>query len=88
MKRIDHSQAYSFDGAYTNQAEEYFSRLRRAEIGIHHHIAGAYLLRYAQESSWRDRLRNVIARQRLFCPPECVRNEPVQLAVAEQLDPP
>jgi hypothetical protein len=25
--------------------------LRRAEIGIHHHIAGAYLLRYAQESS-------------------------------------
>jgi hypothetical protein len=28
----------------TNQAEEYFSRLRRAEIGIHHHIAGAYLL--------------------------------------------
>jgi hypothetical protein len=35
-------------------AEEYFSRLRRAEIGIHHHIAGAYLLRYAQESSWRE----------------------------------
>jgi hypothetical protein len=28
--------------------------LRRAEIGIHHHIAGAYLLRYAQESSWRE----------------------------------
>ncbi|MEH2472999.1 transposase-like protein [Nitrobacteraceae bacterium AZCC 2161] len=54
MKRIDHSQAYSFDGACTNQAEEYFSRLRRAEIGIHHHIAGAYLLRYAQESSWRE----------------------------------
>src|SRR5258708_40226475 len=34
-------------------AEEYFSPFRRAEIGIHHHIAGAYLLRYAQESSWR-----------------------------------
>ena len=44
----------SLDGACTNQAEEYFSRLRRAEIGIHHHIAGAYLLRYAQESSWRE----------------------------------
>jgi hypothetical protein len=28
--------------------------LRRAEIGIHHHIAGAYLLRYAQESSWQE----------------------------------
>jgi ISXO2-like transposase domain len=52
MKRVDHSQACSFDGARSNQAEDYFSRLRRAEIGIHHHIAGAYLLRYAQESSW------------------------------------
>ncbi|MBB1090028.1 IS1595 family transposase [Rhodopseudomonas palustris] len=54
VKRIDHSQAYSYDGACTNQAEEYFSRLRRAEIGIHHHIAGDYLLRYAQESAWRE----------------------------------
>jgi hypothetical protein len=53
MKRINHQEAYSLDGACTNQAEEYFSRLRRAEIGIHHLIAGAYLLRYAQESSWR-----------------------------------
>jgi hypothetical protein len=35
-------------------AEEFFSRMRRAEIGHHHHIAGAYLLRYAQEASWRE----------------------------------
>jgi hypothetical protein len=35
------------------------SRLRRAEIDIHHHIAGAYLLRYAQESSWREDNRRV-----------------------------
>lgn len=54
MKRIDHSQAYSEAGACTNMAEEYFSRLRRAEAGHHHHIAGAYLLRYAQEASWRE----------------------------------
>ena len=40
-------------------AEEYFSRLRRAEIGIHHHIARSYLLRYAQESSWREDNRRV-----------------------------
>src|ERR1043166_6876823 len=53
MKRIDHAEAYSMDGACTNAAEEYFSRLRRAEIGHHHHIAGDYLLRYAQEASWR-----------------------------------
>jgi transposase-like protein len=54
MKRINHEEAYSYDGACTNWAEEYFSRIRRAEIGHHHHIAGAYLLRYAQESSWRE----------------------------------
>lgn len=54
MKRINHEQAYSLDGACTNWAESYFSRLRRAEQGHHHHIAGAYLLRYAQEASWRE----------------------------------
>ena len=59
MKRIDHSKAYSFDGACTNMAEEYFSRLRRAEAGHHHHIAGTYLLRYAQEASWREDNRRV-----------------------------
>ena len=40
-------------------AEEYFSRLRRAEIGHHHHIAGPYLLRYAQEASWREDHRRI-----------------------------
>ena len=45
MKRINHEEAYSLDGACTNWAEEFFSRMRRAEIGHHHHIAGAYLLR-------------------------------------------
>jgi hypothetical protein len=49
MKRINHQEAYSLDGTCTNYAEEYSSRLRRAEIGIHRHIAGVYLLRYAQE---------------------------------------
>jgi hypothetical protein len=55
---VSQREAYSLDGACTNYAEEYFSRLR-AEIGIHHHIAGAYLLRYAQESSWREDNRRV-----------------------------
>ncbi|WP_375464456.1 IS1595 family transposase [uncultured Methylobacterium sp.] len=54
MKRINHQQAYSADGACTNMAEEYFSRLRRGEMGHHHHISGVYLLRYAQEASWRE----------------------------------
>jgi hypothetical protein len=59
VKRINHQEAYSQDGACTNWAEEFFSRLRRAEVGIHHHIAGAYLLRYAQERSWREDNRRV-----------------------------
>ncbi len=54
MKRINHQLAYSMDGACTNGAESFFSRLRRAEVGHHHHIAGAYLARYAQESAWRE----------------------------------
>jgi hypothetical protein len=54
MVRIDHQKAYSDNGACTNGAESLFSRLRRAEAGHHHHIAGAYFARYAQESGWRE----------------------------------
>jgi hypothetical protein len=60
VKRINHEEAYSMDGACTNWAEEFFSRMRRAEIGHHHHIAGAYLLRYAQEASWREDSRSLL----------------------------
>ncbi len=59
MKRINHQHGYSIVGACTNGAESYFSRLRRAELGHHHHIAGPYLLRYAQEAAWREDLRRV-----------------------------
>jgi hypothetical protein len=52
--RVDHQEAYLRDGACTHWAQEYVGRLRGAEIGIHHHLAGAYRLRYAQESSWRE----------------------------------
>ena len=66
-KRVNHSVAYSHDGACTNQAESFFSRLRRAEIGIHHKIAGPYLAAYAAEMDWRWSLgdgwdRNFIGR--------------------------
>lgn len=55
MARIDHGALYSDTrDTYTNGAEEFFSRMRRAEIGHHHHIAGQYLIRYAQEASWRE----------------------------------
>lgn len=58
-KRINHSEAYSLDGACTNMAESFFSRLRRAEVGTHHHIAGRYLAAYATEMAWREDNRRV-----------------------------
>jgi transposase-like protein len=55
MHRINHQEAYSLDDdIYTNNAESFFSRMRRAEIGHHHHLAGPYLARFAQESAWRE----------------------------------
>jgi len=54
MFRINHQEAYSDGTACTNGAESFFSRMRRAEIGHHHHIAGPYLVRFAQEASWRE----------------------------------
>ena len=58
-KRINHEEAYSDGEACTNQAESFFSRLRRAEIGTHHHIAGPYLAAYAAEMAWREDNRRV-----------------------------
>lgn len=58
-KRVNHSISFYDEGACTNQAESYFSRLRRMEVGTHHHIAGPYLNAYAQEASWREDNRRV-----------------------------
>jgi transposase-like protein len=59
-KRINHSVCYSDgNGTSTNMAESFFSRLRRAEIGTHHHVAGPYLAAYADEMSWRENFRRV-----------------------------
>jgi transposase-like protein len=59
VKTINHQVAYSLDGACTNGAESFFSRMRRAEQGHHHHISGVYLGRYAQESAWREDMRRI-----------------------------
>jgi transposase-like protein len=58
-RRINHSVEYSTPEACTNMAESFFSRLRRAEIGTHHHIAGVYLGAYAAEMAWREDNRRV-----------------------------
>ena len=52
--RINHSEAYSFDGISTNQAESYFSRLRRMVTGQHHHVSPRYLHQYAHEAAWKE----------------------------------
>lgn len=59
IKRINHQHAYSKDGACTNQAESFFSRMRRSEFGVHHHIAGKHLAAYATELAWREDARRV-----------------------------
>ena len=57
--RINHTVSYSDGIACTNQAESFFSRLRRMEVGTHHRIAGRYLHAYAAEASWREDNRRV-----------------------------
>src|SRR6185312_3841283 len=55
MRRVNHSVEYrGDDGACTNQAESFFARLRRAEMGQHHRISAHYLSRYAAEMAWRE----------------------------------
>jgi transposase-like protein len=58
-RRVNHSVQFMDKGVCTNQAESYFSRLRRMEVGTHHHIAGPYLASYAREAAWREDNRRV-----------------------------
>ena len=53
-KRINHTIAYSLDGACTNQAESFFSRLRRMVDGQHHHVSPRYLFQYAHHAAWLE----------------------------------
>jgi hypothetical protein len=60
MRRVNHSAEYvAEDGANVNQAESFFSRLRRAEYGVHHRISGRYLYQYANEMAWREDNRRI-----------------------------
>jgi len=55
VHRVNHSHEYKAeDGANVNQAESFFSRMRRAETGQHHRISGHLLHQYANEASWRE----------------------------------
>jgi ribosomal protein L37AE/L43A/transposase-like protein len=57
-RRVNHSVEYvAADGANINQAESWFSRLRRAQYGVHHRISGPHLQQYANEMAWREDAR-------------------------------
>jgi transposase-like protein len=58
-KRINHSLAFVDDGACTNQAESFFSRLRRMVGGQHHKVSGKYLYAYANHAAWLEDHRRV-----------------------------
>jgi hypothetical protein len=62
LHRINHQEAYSLKDTaqtHTNNVEGFFSRMRRGEIGHHHHVAGPYLIRFAQEYAWRETHKRV-----------------------------
>lgn len=62
LHRINHQESYSLRDAaqtHTNNVEGFFSRMRRGEIGHHHHVSGPYLIRFAQEFAWRETNKRV-----------------------------
>ena len=75
--RINHTEAYADDGTSTNWVESLFSRLRRAEIGVYHHIAGSHLSLYAGEIAWKEDHRKVGSRSRLEIALSLVLHHPV-----------
>lgn len=54
VDQVKHAERYFDKGVCTNQAESYFSRVDRMEMGTHHHIAGPYLWGYACDAVWRE----------------------------------
>ena len=54
MGRIDHGEAYSLNGAHTNGAESFFSRLRKMVAGQHHFVSPKYLHQYANHAAWLE----------------------------------
>ena len=53
-KRINHSEAYSHEGAHTNWVESYFARLRKMVSGQHHWVSPKYLYQYAEHAAWLE----------------------------------
>lgn len=57
-KAVEHSTEFvRYDGVNENQAESYYSRLRRCEYGVVHRITPKYLMDLANEIAWREDTR-------------------------------
>lgn len=54
-RTVNHSQEYmKEDGTNNNQAEAFFSRIRRAEYGVYNGMRSKYLYLYLAEFAWRS----------------------------------
>jgi len=63
---VDHSKEFSRpDGVNENQAESFFSRLRRCEYGVVHRITPKYLMDLANEIAWREDTRRLSEKEKL-----------------------
>lgn len=70
---VNHSEEYQRDGYInTNQMESLFSRLRRFEVGTHHHISGKYLGFYACDGAWRENNRELDDRAKMELALACI----------------
>lgn len=57
---VNHSVEFSSEEGYNeNQAESFFSRMRRSCIGVYHRITPRYMLDYATEMAWREDARRL-----------------------------
>jgi len=55
---VNHSNMFSTDeGVNNNQAESFFSRMRRMVIGQVHRVTPKYMLDYVSEVAWREDIR-------------------------------
>ena len=58
LRRVNHQHEYrADDGTTNNQAESYFSRFRRMQIGQNHKFGNRHLANYANEAAYREDTR-------------------------------
>lgn len=64
-KTVQHAIEFSTeDGVSDNQAESYFSRMRRYVLGVSHRIEAKYMADIATEMAWREDVRKMTEGQK------------------------